>query len=486
MSNRVIVIGLDGVSWNVLDPILKEDLMLNLKSLKEDSIYGELESCVPPVTFPAWKCYSTGKDPSQLGVYWWMNLDFKHKKFILNSSLSFKGKDIWDYLSEKSLKSIVINMPGTYPARKINGILIAGPPNPSLRKSVYPKELFEKLVRINYKNMPEAKWSIEGLKVIKECRIIHKQQCKLALELMEKKSWDFFHFTFVLTDPILHHFWNHHKDLLDSDNKITEELRKFWRDIDYFIGKFIEKASEDDYIFIISDHGMVKMDYKFYLNNFLEQEGYLKLKWKSYIRDRMISYLPKRKVGELFSKIHMMKPTSKILQLLGLLDKFNPTKDIELNEELINWKKTKAICLSDASALIYTNNMNENEKYELFDLLKSFKHNDKKVFEKVCYASKIYENIQENSPNIIAIPRRGYEIAPGIGKKVFKSSREDIWRSTHKVGGMFLVRGADLKFKTKNTTIYDVAPTILSLLDFPDVEFMNEMKGRILNNLGRD
>lgn len=486
MRKKVIVIGLDGVSWNVLYPMLKGDLMPNLKNLEEESIHGELESCVSPVTFPAWKCYSTGRDPSQLGVYWWMNLDFKHKKFILNSSLSFKGKDLWDYLSEKKLKSIVINMPGTYPTRKINGILIAGPPNPTLRKSVYPKGLFEKLVRINYKNMPEAKWSMEGLKVIKECRIIHKQQCKLALELMGKKSWDFFHFTFVLTDPILHHFWNHHKYLSDPDNKITEELRKFWRDIDHHIGNFVEKASEDDYVFIISDHGMVKMDYKFYLNNLLEQEGYLKLKKKKYIFDKIILHLPKRKVGEFFSKIHMIEPTSKILQMLGILDKFNPAKDIELNEELIDWEKTKAICLSDASALIYTNNMNENEKDELFSLLKSLKHDRQKVFEKVYYASEIYVNPQKNSPDIIAIPRRGYEVAPGIGKKVFKSSKEDIWGSTHKAEGMFLVRGASLESKTVNATIYDIAPTILSLLEVPEAKFMNEMKGRIINNLGRD
>lgn len=51
--NRVIVIGLDGATWNIIEPMVQEGKLPTIEKLMQDGCYGNLESCIPPKTFPA-------------------------------------------------------------------------------------------------------------------------------------------------------------------------------------------------------------------------------------------------------------------------------------------------------------------------------------------------------------------------------------------------------------------------------------------------
>jgi predicted AlkP superfamily phosphohydrolase/phosphomutase len=460
---KIVIIGLDGVGWDVIDLLNQEELCPNLEKLKSESLLGELESSVPPVTFPAWKCLSTGKDPSKLGVYWWMNLDYKNQKFYVNSSKDFKGKEIWDFLSEVGLKSIIINTPGMYPAKEINGIIISGSPNPYLAKSVYPKNVFKELEQCKWKNMPDTPWAGKSDRIIKECINIHDNQVNYALKLKEREPWDFFMFTFFLTDPILHHFWEEHQSLSDKNNKKTLYLRKFWKNIDKYIGEFAKGIDDDTYLFLVSDHGMGEMKYKFRLNCFLEKRGYLKLKKKVNIADRIFLYLKSKKIVEFAEKMKIINPMSQLLDIIGLSNRLNPANDISLREDLIDWKKTTALCLSDCWGLIYTNNLNEKGKKNLVQDLKNIKKNGENVFTKILKATDVYSNVQEHSPDFIAVPRAKYEISSGLAKNMFKTSSDDVWGSTHTKQGLYLINGPNICKGNEPLKIYDIAPTVLSL-----------------------
>ena len=67
---RTFVVGLDGASWRLLDPWIEAGDLPNLAALRAEHTWAETESCLPPVTFPNWKCYAAGKDPGGLGVFW--------------------------------------------------------------------------------------------------------------------------------------------------------------------------------------------------------------------------------------------------------------------------------------------------------------------------------------------------------------------------------------------------------------------------------
>ena len=117
---KTIVIGLDGATWNLIKPLVDKGKRPTIKKLMEGGCHGKLESSIPHVTFPAWKCYSTGKNPGKLDVYWWMNVDLSNRRFRVNMSSSFKSNEIWDILARHRYKSGVIGMPTTYPTKTIN------------------------------------------------------------------------------------------------------------------------------------------------------------------------------------------------------------------------------------------------------------------------------------------------------------------------------------------------------------------------------
>ena len=68
MKRKVFVLGLDGATFDVIKPLIEKGLLPTLKKLLEEGTHIPLTSSIPPVTVPAWKCYSTGKTPGKLGV----------------------------------------------------------------------------------------------------------------------------------------------------------------------------------------------------------------------------------------------------------------------------------------------------------------------------------------------------------------------------------------------------------------------------------
>ena len=66
-KSKVLVVGWDGGSFNVLDPMIKKGLMPNLKNMVESGVKGQFISTVPPITAPAWTSFRTGKKPDKPG-----------------------------------------------------------------------------------------------------------------------------------------------------------------------------------------------------------------------------------------------------------------------------------------------------------------------------------------------------------------------------------------------------------------------------------
>ena len=65
---RVFILGIDGASWNVLDPQLAAGRMPCLQSWLDRGVRADLESVIPPVTPAAWSSFHTGKHPGKHGV----------------------------------------------------------------------------------------------------------------------------------------------------------------------------------------------------------------------------------------------------------------------------------------------------------------------------------------------------------------------------------------------------------------------------------
>ena len=71
---RTLAVGLDGCSWNVLEPLLESGRLPNLSELRSTGAHGVLESTIPFYTGPAWASFATGASPAAHGVYDFMML----------------------------------------------------------------------------------------------------------------------------------------------------------------------------------------------------------------------------------------------------------------------------------------------------------------------------------------------------------------------------------------------------------------------------
>ena len=69
MSKKVLFIGLDGATFDVLDPLIDRGLMPRLKQFIAEGVHGPLETTIPPITPTAWVSWMTGKNPGKHGVF---------------------------------------------------------------------------------------------------------------------------------------------------------------------------------------------------------------------------------------------------------------------------------------------------------------------------------------------------------------------------------------------------------------------------------
>ncbi|MFC7231568.1 alkaline phosphatase family protein [Saliphagus sp. GCM10025308] len=207
----VVVVGLDGGSWNLLEPWIAEEELPNIERIRESGVYADLESCLPPVTSPNWKCYSTGKNPGKLGVYWWEIVDTEHHEVRTPRSSDYRSFELWGYLNDSNRQAAVINMPTTFPPRSIDGWMVAGGPGTESEGFARPDELESELREQGYSVQPREK--IDSRTGDYEAAVdAHIEAIDSRFDVAERAirsgRFDFVHITTFYINVLQHFFWN--------------------------------------------------------------------------------------------------------------------------------------------------------------------------------------------------------------------------------------------------------------------------------------
>jgi predicted AlkP superfamily phosphohydrolase/phosphomutase len=113
VNDRVLVLGLDGATLDVIEPLARSGRLPHLAKLMEEGAWGVLESTLPPVTIPAWVSMMTGKNPGRLGMYDLL----KRQGYGVepNGYCYSKHVPLWHTLNRYGIRTGVMNLPGTYP-----------------------------------------------------------------------------------------------------------------------------------------------------------------------------------------------------------------------------------------------------------------------------------------------------------------------------------------------------------------------------------
>src|SRR5262249_51942183 len=130
--DRLVILGLDGATWTVLDPMRQRGLMPNLDALLARSAHGVLRSIAPPVTSAAWATVLTGCGPARHGVFDHRYYDAASGRMKINHSARVRVPTIWHLLSQSGRSVVSLNVPTTFPPPSVRGVVVSGMDAPHL------------------------------------------------------------------------------------------------------------------------------------------------------------------------------------------------------------------------------------------------------------------------------------------------------------------------------------------------------------------
>jgi len=455
-KKKLIIIGIDGGNFEILNPMLRKNLLPNLKNFKYKAV---LKSVIPPATCAAWAGFSTGNLPGKTEIYDFTMVDDNSWKVSFIERKRLKGRTLWEYLDKAGLKSCFINIPLTFPPDEINGVMISGIDAPSeMYNYVYPYKFKEKLKGIGYKIEIPSSYNKE--EKIKDALEILDKRIEAAKYFL-KREFDFFIVLFRASDIVQHYEWD------------KGHIKMVYKKIDDFIGEIKNKD-----LIVMSDHGSEKIKKTFNANNWLEKEGYLKIKGKK----KRISFMGinKERIYKILGLLKLTFLTKIIPRRLG---KKIPTEKIGFEEAittgLIDLTKTKAVAKRAVkSAQIFLNTKKRGgivDKDEEEQLKKEIKEKLKRLFEKnhIKCVIKTKEELYDSgryAPDItLYIEEKGYDTNCSFleNKKIWDNPRSQ-HIAEHNLEGVIFT---DLNLNLNNASIIDLAPTILDYFKIKKGEF---------------
>ncbi len=284
MDKKVFIIGLDCAAPELIFERWVDDLP-NLKRLISSGVHGRLKSTIPPITIPAWTSMMTSKDPGELGVY-----GFRNRARYTYSDMSFataslvKEDAVWDILSRSDKKVVMVGVPQTYPPKPVNGSMVSCFLTPSTESDyTYPPELkgeIEDAVGEYIIDVKDFRTDDKDY-LLRQIYEMTGKRFELVRYLIENKEWDFFMFVEMGVDRIHHGMWKYFdKEHIkyESGSKYENAIKDYYKYIDTEIGALLDMLGEETVVLVVSDHGAKKMDGGICVNEWLIDEGYLKLK----------------------------------------------------------------------------------------------------------------------------------------------------------------------------------------------------------------
>lgn len=421
-KRRVVVLGIDGVPCGLLEEMVERDVMPNMARLIEMGTLSPMNASIPEVSSTSWSCFMTGVNPAKHSIFGFMELDRKTYSWRFPNFHNLKAKTIWEIASEHGKRNIVINIPSTYPARPLRGMLVAGFVALDLQKACYPEEMYQYLKRINYKLDVDASKAVTEPDEFKNDILQTFQKRKEAiLHLFDSEEWDLFIAAITETDRLHHYLWSAYRDPSHREHQFFID---FYKLLDTFIGEFYRRLNGEIPFIIVSDHGFTEIKQEVYLNWYLRELGYLRFTTETPESFRDIS--PE-------STAFALDPSRIYVHLKGKFSNgpVSPSSYYEIRDSLKN------------------------------DLLR-LKHDGQQVIKRVYLKEEIYSGEElEDAPDLVAMPEEGFDLKGSIKKNSLFGRSALTGGHTRSNATFYINRKASLP---DDIEITDVGATVLSLL----------------------
>lgn len=293
-GEKLILVGLDGADWEVIDTFIAEGKLPTFAKLKQQGTWGYLQSLEPSLSPMLWTTIATGKSPDEHGVVDFLVWDEQKKERLPVTTRHRKTPAIWNILTHHGIKSGIFNWLVTWPAEKINGVLLSDrlgyhifprliEPRLSLEQVSFPRDYAEK--KKKHFQSPEKIGFRETTEFVRISEEEFKEQFKIgeydvlnpelnvrlalstfktfknfALNYWKKENPAFLALYLDIPDTLMHTFVEYAPPKMDrvpyeKFEKYKYAVEATYRKIDGLLAEILDEMGSDTHLMIVSDHG---------------------------------------------------------------------------------------------------------------------------------------------------------------------------------------------------------------------------------------
>jgi predicted AlkP superfamily phosphohydrolase/phosphomutase len=507
VPDRVFMLGLDGATFDVLDPLMAEGTMPALARLVAEGARGPLETIFPPLTAAAWTSAVTGKNPGKHGILeFFLRKKGTFEEVAVNQRLR-DSRAVWDMLGDAGLRSIVTNVPCTYPPDPIDGVMVSDfLTPPGKRDFVTPGGLLDEIEQEfgPYRLHLGGTYRKGGIDAVVD-ELVDKS--RVNCYLMRREEWSACITHIWGTDRIQHELWHlfdesHPRHDRTEAARFRHRVTDYWKRVDDEIARMIETAGPATNSLLVSDHGFGPLHKYCSFNVWLMQQGLLRLKRDARTTVKRLAFA----LGvtpELAFKVSRRLPTTKAKRGVtadrrkrGLLNElFLSFNDVDWNRTTVYSKGNYGQLFVNLAGREPYGVVTEGVEYERVrdDLIRRLREiRDPRagtpLIGGVFKREELYSGPHlDEAPDVCFLPDDMRYIS--IGDMDFTSNTFIVdafgISGGHRMHGIFVAHGPAIRAggRAVNARIVDVAPTLLHLVGQP---IPDDVDGRVVEEVLSD
>ena len=271
---NLFLLGIDGLPRWMWQQFADSGVMPNSKPLLESGSLVPMKSAMPEVSSAAWASIVTGENSGGHNVYGFTDLIDGSYTLGFTSSRTFRAKPFWQ--REGAGPSLIMNVPQTYPAQPLDGMLVSGFVALDLKKAVYPAEQLPWLEQVGYSIDADMSLVQKGkAEFVAELHKVMAIRCEALHHHWDRESWQQIMFVLTGTDRLNHYLW---EDFEDTSSPFHQTFLDFYHEVDVQIGRIVERLDDNTTLAAVSDHGFAAQKISVNLNCLLAENGFLQLR----------------------------------------------------------------------------------------------------------------------------------------------------------------------------------------------------------------
>ncbi len=286
---NMFLLGIDGLPRWMWQQFADAGVMPHSEKLLKTGTLVPMKSALPEVSSAAWASIVTGENSGGHNVFGFTDLLDGSYTLGFTSSRRFRSKRFWSRPGAGA--NLIINVPQTYPAQPMEGMLVSGFVALDLKRAVHPPEQLPWLESIGYAVDADMSLVEKGkTKFVAELHRVMAARCQALHHHWDREPLQNIMFVLTGTDRLNHYLW---EDYEDTSSPFHQTFLDYYHEVDNQIARILERLDDSTTIAAVSDHGFARQRMSVNVNCLLAEGGFLRLKESQ--RPSYIDMLPETK-----------------------------------------------------------------------------------------------------------------------------------------------------------------------------------------------